>query len=145
MFVAAEPGFLHQAEFETALRTYGFGKSNRERQQLFARSDLNHDGKVDLEEWRTLLTWIITERNASAQRELDAVMAIADNQGSADPKERLKRIAKELQHEISEEEIKDIVSGKGLLDIGFKTDDLHKLLFEITQPRSLTEWRKGGQ
>jgi len=141
MFVGAEPGCLHPSEFESAMRTYGLGKGARELQQLFATADSNHDGKLDLEEWRTFVSWMLTERNSSAQRDLDAVMSLVDNNGRADPKERLKRIAEGMQHEICEEEIKDLVNGRGLLEMGFKNDELHKVLFEITQPMSLTTWR----
>mmetsp|Transcript_4799 Transcript_4799/g.8257 ORF Transcript_4799/g.8257 Transcript_4799/m.8257 type:complete len:197 (-) Transcript_4799:175-765(-) len=141
MFVGAEPGFLHPSEFESAMRTYGLANGARELQQLFATADSNHDGKLDLEEWKTLISCMLTERNASAQRDLDAVMSLVDNDGRADPKERLKRIAEGMQHEISEEEIKDLVNGKGLLEMGFKNDELHKVLLEITQPMSLTTWQ----
>lgn len=132
-----EPGRMYQSEFITAVRTLGFNASKKELDALYALTDLDGSGYIDLEEWTSAVTSLIYDRNTYLQKQLNDILAALDQEDRGQPKDRLQRIADGMGDDISEDEIKDIVNGKGILSMTFDSGDLYSKLFEVTQPLAL--------
>lgn len=138
-----EPGRMYQSEFLLAVRTLGFTATRKELDALYNQTDNNGDGFIDLEEWTTAVTSLIVDRNTFLLKQLGDILSALDQEDRGAPKDRLTRIADSMGDEIPEEEIKDIVNGKGILPLGFDHDDMYAKLFEITQPFALRSSQTG--
>lgn len=138
-----EPGRIYQSEFICAVRTLGFTATRKELDALYSQTDLNGDGFIDFEEWTSAVTSLISDRNTYLHKQLADILSALDQEDRGQPQDRLKRIADYMGDDIPEEEIKNIVNGKGILPMGFNPGDMYAKLFEVTQPLALRRGRTG--
>ena len=115
-------GTIDPKELRAAMQSLGFEAKNQTIFQMISDLDKNKSGSIDFEEFLDMMTARISDRNT--KDDLKRVFNLFDDDRSGEIKvEHLKRVARELGEEISEEELKEIVQRADL-------DGDSKLTFE---------------
>ena len=115
-------GSIQVQDLLSAMKTLGFDTKNPAIYQMIADFDENGNGTIEFEEFLDMMTARISDRNT--KDDLKRVFNLFDDTRCGEIKvEHLKRVARELGEEISEEELKEIVQRADL-------DGDSKLTFE---------------
>ena len=101
-------GSIQVQELLNAMKTLGFDTKNRAIFQMIADFDDNGNGTIEFEEFLDMMTARISDRNT--KEDLKRVFNLFDDDRSGEIRvDHLKRVARELGEEISEEELREIV------------------------------------
>ena len=115
-------GSIKVEDLLNAMKTLGFDTKNPAIYRMIADFDENGNGAIEFEEFLDMMTARISDRNT--KEDLKRVFNLFDDSRSGEIKvEDLRRVARELGEEISEEELKEIVQRADL-------DGDSKLTFE---------------
>ncbi len=99
------------------MKTLGFDNKNPTIYNMSADMDQNNDGESSFEEFLDMMTARISENNT--EEDLMRVFKLFDDDRSEDISvANLKRVAKELGEDISDEELKEIVQRADLNNDG---------------------------
>ena len=101
-------GSIPVQELLNAMKSLGFDTKNPAIYQMIADFDENGNGAIEFEEFLDMMTARISDRNT--KDDLKRVFNLFDDNRTGEIRvENLKRVARELGEEISEEELKEIV------------------------------------
>ena len=122
IFDPESTGSIQVNDLLNAMKTLGFDSKNPAIYQMIADFDENGNGTIEFEEFLDMMTARISDKNT--RDDLKRVFNLFDDGRTGEIKvENLKRVARELGEEISDEELKEIVQRADL-------DGDSKLTFE---------------
>ena len=115
-------GSIQVSDLLAAMKNLGFDSKNPSIYRMIADFDETNDGIIEFDDFLDMMTARISEKNT--KEDLKRVFNLFDEDRSGEIKiEHLKKVAKELGEDISEEELKEIIQRADL-------DGDSKLTFE---------------
>eukprot|EP00241_Pyramimonas_parkeae_P011951 CAMPEP_0114236124 /NCGR_PEP_ID=MMETSP0058-20121206/6654_1 /TAXON_ID=36894 /ORGANISM="Pyramimonas parkeae, CCMP726" /LENGTH=206 /DNA_ID=CAMNT_0001348007 /DNA_START=477 /DNA_END=1097 /DNA_ORIENTATION=- len=142
-----EPGFMYPEEFFKSMHALGFTPKDDEADTLFARVDVDGNGKIDLDEFTTLMSGYIQDSEMKEHKQLAELLSKIEGEERLSQVEKLKATAKKMGEHLDEAEIKNLlyggIDGKGTLAPGFEVDALFDTLYSSTEPLALRTWQLG--
>jgi len=108
IFDVNKDGHISVSELVKAMETLGFNSKNEAIYKMIVEMDENGNGTIEFAEFLDIMTARISDRNT--KEDLERVYKLFDLQRNGDIwLDDLRRVAKELGEDISDEELKEII------------------------------------
>ncbi len=132
IFDADQSGSISVEELLNAMKSLGFDTKNPAIYKMIADFDESGDGQISFDEFLDMMTARISDRNT--RDDLRRVFNLFDDGRKGEISvEDLKRVARELGEEISEEELKEIVQRADLdADKKLSFEDFYNVMTKKT-------------
>jgi len=132
IFDVNKDGHISVSELVKAMETLGFNSKNEAIYKMISEMDEDGNGTIDFAEFLDMMTARISDQNT--KQDLERVYKLFDLERNGDIRlADLKRVAKELGEDISEEELKEIIQRADLDGDGKLTfDDFYNVIVKKT-------------
>ena len=132
IFDIDKSGAISVSELLKAMTTLGFDSKNPAIFNMISDMDEDGNGEIEFEEFLDMMTARISDKNT--KEDLERVFKLFDEDRTGEISvENLKKVARELGEEISEEELKEILLRADLDGDGKLTfDDFHDVIVKKT-------------
>lgn len=120
LFDSDGSGTIEIKELKVALRALGFEPKKEDMKKMISEMDKSGSGKIDFNEFLELMTAKMAEKD-SKEEILKAFRLFDDDETNAISFKNLKRVAKELGENLTDEELQEMIdeadrNGDGLID-----------------------------
>ena len=132
IFDVDKSGAISVAELLKAMHTLGFDAKNPAIYNMIADMDEDGSGEIEFDEFLDMMTARISDKNT--KEDLERVFKLFDDDRTNEISvENLKRVARELGEDISDEELKEIVQRADLDGDGKLTfEDFYQVIVKKT-------------
>ncbi len=132
IFDVDKSGAISVAELLKAMTTLGFDSKNPAIFNMISDMDQDGNGEIEFEEFLDMMTARISDKNT--KEDLERVFKLFDEDRTGEISvENLKKVARELGEDISEEELKEILLRADLDNDGkVKFDDFYEVIVKKT-------------
>ena len=132
IFDVDKSGAISVSELLKAMKTLGFDSKNPAIYNMIADMDHDGSGEIEFEEFLDMMTARISDKNT--KEDLERVFKLFDDDRTDEiTVDNLRRVAKELGEEISDEELNEIVMRADLDGDGKLTfDDFYQVIVKKT-------------
>lgn len=101
-------GTIDAKELKVAMRALGFEPKKEEIRKLISEVDKSGDGQIDYDEFQTMMTVKMSQRD-SKEEMMKAFRLFDDDETGRISFKNLKRVAKDLGEDISDEELQEMI------------------------------------